>query len=77
MRHDPGRHVDAAVDFEAAAHVYRRCRAVGVTPRGMLDCPIVAVAWRHGAALLAQDRDLVQVPNVLEVPLDLATPQPR
>lgn len=64
---------DAAVDFEAAARVYRRCRAVGVTPRGMVDCLIAAIAWRFGAVLLAQDVDLVRVANVLGVSLDGAT----
>src|SRR5437667_12825012 len=44
---------DAAADFDAAARIYHRCRAVGFTPRGMVDCMIAAVAWRHGAALLA------------------------
>src|SRR5215216_2711734 len=35
---------DAAADFHAAARIYRRCRAVGFTPRGMVDCMIAAVA---------------------------------
>src|SRR5205823_6906983 len=48
---------DAAADFDAAARFYRRCRAAGFTPRGMVDCMIAAVAWRHGAVLLAQDSD--------------------
>lgn len=65
--------VDPATDFEVAAQVYRRCRAVGVTPRGLLDCLIAAVAWRHGAVLLAQDRDLVQVAHVLGIELDPAS----
>lgn len=68
--------VEPAADFEAAARTYRRCRAVGVTPRGMLDCLIAVVAWRCGAALLAQDTDLVRVAGVLGVPLDAATPVP-
>jgi predicted nucleic acid-binding protein len=42
----------------SAAYTYRRCRAVGFTPRGMVECMIAAVAWRHGASLLAQDLDL-------------------
>ncbi|MGB3685728.1 MAG: hypothetical protein WA991_07900, partial [Ornithinimicrobium sp.] len=43
---------DAVTDFEAAARIYRRCRQVGVTPRGMVDCMIVAVAYRREATLL-------------------------
>src|SRR6266567_7019248 len=49
---------DAAADFDAAARIYRRCRGVGFSPRGMVDCMIAAVALRHGASLLAQDMDL-------------------
>lgn len=64
---------DAAVDFDAAARVYRRCRSVGVTPRGMVDCMIAAVAWRHDAAILAADVDLVRVAGVLGVRLDPAS----
>jgi len=37
---------DAAADFDAAASIFRRCRAAGFTPRGMVDCMIAAVAWR-------------------------------
>lgn len=64
--------VDPGVDFEAAARIYRRCRAVGVTPRGMIDCLIAAIAWRYEAALLAQDADLIRVARVLNVTLDHA-----
>jgi predicted nucleic acid-binding protein len=56
---------DGASDFNAAARIYRRCRAVGVTPRGLIDCTIAAVAWRAGASLLACDRDLIQVARVI------------
>lgn len=65
--------VEPAADFEAAARIYRRCRGVGATPRGMVDCLIAAVAWRCGAVLLAQDVDLVRVAGVLGVGLDEAT----
>jgi predicted nucleic acid-binding protein len=61
---------DAASDFDAAVRIYRRCRAAGVTPRGMLDCMIAAVAWRHAAALLAHDADLSRVAGVVELALD-------
>jgi hypothetical protein len=29
---------DAVTDFAGAVKIYRRCRAAGVTPRGMIDC---------------------------------------
>lgn len=50
---------DAVTDFEAAARIYRRCRQVRVTPHGMVDCMIAAVAHRHTLALLAWDADMV------------------
>ena len=64
---------DAASDFEAAARIYRRCRVAGITPRGMIDCMIAAVAWRHEAALLAQDVDLVRVCHVIGITMDQAS----
>lgn len=61
---------DTATDFDAAARVYRRCRSGGVTPRGMIDCMIAAVAWRTGATLLAQDVDLQRVADVIGIETD-------
>ena len=65
---------EATVDFDAAARIYRRCRASGFTPRGMVDCMIAAVAWRHGASLLAQDVDLQRVGRIVGIELDQASP---
>ena len=62
--------VDPAADFDAAARVYRRCRRAGVTPRGMVDCLIAAVAWRHGATLLTCDADLERIAMVMGLALD-------
>ncbi|MGC2373643.1 MAG: PIN domain nuclease [Solirubrobacteraceae bacterium] len=64
---------DAASDFDGAVRIYRRCRAAGITPRGMLDCTIAAVAWRQGATLLAHDADMDRVARVIEVKLDDAS----
>lgn len=61
---------DAASDFEAAAQIYRRCRRAGITPRGMVDCMIAAVAWRRGAALLCRDVDLERLAGVIGIDLD-------
>jgi predicted nucleic acid-binding protein len=61
---------DAAADFEGAAHIYRRCRAVGVTPRGMIDCMIAAVAARTSSALLTSDADLDRVARVVGIDID-------
>lgn len=62
--------VDPLVDYETAARIYRRCRAVGVTPRGLIDCLIVAVAWRTGAAVLVQDADLRRIADVIGIAVD-------
>ena len=64
---------DAVTDFEAAARIYRRCRGAGVTPRGMLDCMIVAVAYRRGAVLLSWDVEIDRVARVIGVELDEAS----
>ena len=61
---------DAAIDFDAATRVYRTSRRAGVTPRGMVDCMIAAVAWRHGAALLAADSDLDRVADVMGIRME-------
>jgi predicted nucleic acid-binding protein len=61
---------DTVVDFDAAANIYRACRRVGVTPRGMIDCMIAAVALRHGATLLAFDVDMNRVAEVVGISLD-------
>lgn len=65
--------LDAATDFDAAARIYRRCRGVGITPRGMVDCMVAAVARRHGASLLAHDVDLQRVGQVIGIKLDPAS----
>jgi predicted nucleic acid-binding protein len=64
---------DAVADFDGAVRIYRRCRAAGVTPRGMIDCMIAAVAWRRGATLLAHDADMDRVARVVEIELDDAS----
>jgi predicted nucleic acid-binding protein len=64
---------DAGVDFDGAVRIYRRCRAAGVTPRGLVDCLIAAVAQRHDAALLAHDADLARIADVIALDLDDAT----
>lgn len=64
---------DAVADFDAAVRIYRRCRRIGVNPRGMVDCMIAAVAWRRGASLLAHDADLDRVAHVVGIDLDEAS----
>lgn len=64
---------EAASDFDGAVRIYRRCRVVGITPRGMVDCMIAAVAWRLNASILAHDVDLDRVARVMEIVLDEAS----
>jgi predicted nucleic acid-binding protein len=64
---------DAVADFEGAARIYRRCRQAGVTPRGLVDCMIAAVAHRHQATLLACDTDLGHVARVIGIDMDQAS----
>ena len=67
---------DAAVDFDAATRIYRRCRRTGITPRGMVDCMIASVAHRHGATLLAADADLSRVARIVGIGMDDASITP-
>lgn len=64
---------DAVADFEAAARIYRRCRQAGVTPRGMVDCMVVAVAYRRELALLSWNVDVDRVARVIGIELDEAS----
>ena len=61
---------DASVDFDGATRIYRTCRRAGVTPRGMADCMIAAVALRHDASLLSADSDLEQVAIVMGIEME-------
>lgn len=67
---------DSVADFDGAVTVYRRCRQVGVTPRGLVDCMIAAVALRSGAFVLAHDGDLARIADVVPLQLDWATFRP-
>jgi predicted nucleic acid-binding protein len=64
---------DPAVDFDAAARIYRACRRVGVTPRGMIDCMIASVARRTGVSVLAHDADLARLAAAVGVEMDQAS----
>lgn len=55
-------------DFDAAVDLYQRCRTVGITPRGLVDCLIAAMAARTGHPLLHHDRDLASLATVAGVP---------
>lgn len=60
--------VDGAVDFRAAAHIYRAARREGKTIRSISDCLIAAIAIRHTAVLVHRDVDFDVI--VAMTPLD-------
>jgi predicted nucleic acid-binding protein len=64
---------DSVADFDAAARLYRRCRRTGITPRGMIDCMIAAVALRTGSSLLSHDADMDRLGQVTGLTLDSAS----
>jgi predicted nucleic acid-binding protein len=64
---------DPVADFEGAVRSYRRCRTADISPRGIVDCMIAAVAWRREATLLACDADLDRVAGVIGLRIDDAS----
>jgi len=52
---------DAWQGAVAAATLYRRCRAAGVTVRSTIDCAIACIALEHDAELLHDDVDYVRI----------------
>lgn len=66
-------HLDVVADFDGAVTIYRRCRRVGITPRGLIDCLIAAVALRHDAEVLSWDRDLASLAGVVDLRLHPAS----
>lgn len=58
-------------DFEQAVALHLQCRSVGVTPRGLIDCTIAAMAVRSGLPLLHHDREfaaLAPVAGITQAP---------
>jgi predicted nucleic acid-binding protein len=64
---------DAVSDFDGAARIYRACRSSGVTPRGLVDCMIAAIALRTDTPLLTADRDFLAMADVIPLRLDDAS----
>jgi predicted nucleic acid-binding protein len=56
-------------DFHEAAHIYRRCRAMGYTVRSAHDCLIAQICLENDLALLTSDRDFQAIAQA--VPLRL------
>lgn len=49
--------LDPALDFRAAATIYRAARRSGLTIRSLVDCLIAAQAIRHDAIVVHKDLD--------------------
>ncbi|HEX3510532.1 MAG TPA: PIN domain-containing protein [Solirubrobacteraceae bacterium] len=62
---------ESTIDFELAARIFRRCAGIGLTPGGLLDCAIVAVALRSGATLLSGDAGQRRVAEAVGVQLEV------
>lgn len=60
----PSLGVDQAVDFRAAAAIFRGCRTAGRAVRNLADCLIAAVAIRHGARVMHKDADFESIAAV-------------
>ncbi|MDX2380788.1 MAG: PIN domain nuclease [Acidimicrobiia bacterium] len=56
-------------DYDAAASMYRSCRARGETVRKLIDCLIGAVAVRAGAEILHADVDFSALARHTDVQL--------
>jgi len=50
--------------YEAAADLYRRCRAAGITVRSTIDCLVAQITIEYGATLLHNDRDYERIAQV-------------
>jgi hypothetical protein len=66
-------HFEAVTDLDAATLIYRRRRQSRITPRGLVDCMIAAVAWRRSASLLCFDVGLERTADVVGIHLDEAS----
>ena len=54
-------------DFDAAAQMYFQARRTGLTPGGLLDCLIVAIAQRSKSSLMTLDRNQMAVARLFDV----------
>lgn len=57
--------LDDTETFVAAAQLYRRARAHGLTIRKSTDCLIAAIALEQGALLVHNDRDFLALAQVV------------
>ena len=60
----PSLTVEPAVDFRAAATIYREARRGGRTIRSLNDCLIAAIAIRHETEVVHRDADFDVIASV-------------
>jgi predicted nucleic acid-binding protein len=63
----PSLAIDDAVDYRAAAAIYRSARRAGRTIRSINDCLIAAVALRHGARIIHRDADFEAIATITDL----------
>ena len=71
----PSLSLDAAVDFRAAAQIYRAGRRRGRTIRSLNDCLIAAMAIRHDATVVHRDADFDVIAEISNLGATRADPQ--
>jgi predicted nucleic acid-binding protein len=62
--------VDDAIDFRAAADIYRAARQTGAAIRSINDCLIAAVAIRRGATMVHRDADFEVIARITSLDAD-------
>lgn len=65
-----GSRVDTALS-DLIANTDEVAVQTGVTPRGMVDCMIAAVAWRYEASILTSDADLTRVGEIMGIEVEV------
>jgi len=66
--------LEGLASYEAAAGLYRSCRAAGETPRALTDCLIGVVALHFGIPVLHNDRDFDLLGRLAGVPTERGEP---
>ena len=54
-------------DFDAAAHIYLESRRNGLTPGGLIDRLILAIALRSNSSLMTLDRNQMAVARLFDI----------
>ena len=56
---------DNVIAYEAAAHLYFRCRKQGITLRSTIDCLISQICMEHDLILVHHDADFKHIQTVI------------